>query len=75
VNLTPPSSADIKNERNYTSTPSVCVLVTTRMSNAGNRALKIRILNPDLDLPVKIMTRNYQSGKKRGIKFKLIDLL
>jgi hypothetical protein len=44
------------------------------MSNAGNRALEIRILNPDLDLPVKILTRNYRSGK-RYIKLKSIDLL
>jgi hypothetical protein len=69
----PPSSADVENERNYTSAPSVCFHVTTRMNNSGNRALEIRILNPEFDLPVKILTRNYRSGK-RCMKFKLIDL-
>lgn len=42
----------LKNERSYTSAPSVCLHVTTWMSNAGNRALEIRILNPKFDLPV-----------------------
>ena len=48
--------------------------VTTRMSNAGNRVLEIRILNPDLDLRVEMLASNYRSVK-RYIKFKSIDLL
>jgi hypothetical protein len=43
------------------------------MNNSGNRALEIRVLNPEFDLPVKILTRNYRFGK-RYMEFKLIDL-
>lgn len=63
--MTPPSRADVKNERNYTSAPSMCLHVTTRMSNTGNRALEIRILDLEFGLSVEILTRNYPSGKKR----------
>jgi hypothetical protein len=35
------------------------------MSNTGNRALEIRILDLEFGLSVEILTRNYPSGKKR----------